>query len=111
MPAHRPIALSSHHRAVLLTDGELLAAWDGLGCSSTHRELAGALRLLGREHLAAAEEANIEELRDLHSAVWEEIVARGLVERTPPESRYEDNDPADGGAEAVGRREYLALVG
>lgn len=115
-PGARPLGIMSDmylcawRRAQMLDDGELLSAWDGLGCSSTPDELAGALHLLGREVLAEDEEANIGELRALHAAVWEEIVARGLVHRTPPESRYED-DLGDGVAEMVERRTDLALVG
>jgi len=100
--------LCPQDRAALLTDDELLVAWDGLGCSSTPDVLAAGLRLFGREYLAEDEEANIEELRDLHEAVWQEIVARGLVDRTPPESRYDDAPDMDGSVE---RREDLALVG
>lgn len=100
---------AARDRATALADRELLVAWDGMVCGSPPDRLAHALRLLGREHLAENEEANIQELRHLHEAVWQEIAVRGLVDRTPPDSRYEDDDPADGGS--VERHEDMAPVG
>jgi len=102
-------ALTARDRAAVLDDGELLVAWDGMVCGSTPDRLADALHLLGRPELQDDEAGNIEELRDLNAAVWEEIATRRLVERTAPESRYDDDPPGVGGS--VERREDLALLG